>query len=204
MSLSKQDEFLIKEYETAVELTNHIDELRNKMTSFYMIFAGAALAGIIILLKGEAKETLSGNIYSVVSVFLTVISFIGIFVVLGLARIRGVQIEHFRIITNIRKKFLGDNYKLWNAVQLSGKTLPKPNRLSGSYMWLLMVISTSSCLFSIAVYLLSLKIFLNAVSLGIFAGGLGFVLFSLFLDFLYFKFSIPRSEEIYSETNPPA
>ena len=73
-NLTKQDEFLIKEYESATQLTYHIDNLRNNLTSFYLVFAGAAAAGVAILVKGEAKSSLFGSMEGVIALLLLVLT----------------------------------------------------------------------------------------------------------------------------------
>src|SRR5687768_11849884 len=97
-SLTAQDEFLLKEYESATELTNHIDELRNKLTGFYLTFAGVAVAGVAILIKDEAKSKIFDRVDGVIAILLFVVALTGWIVVLGLARLRRVQIEYFGII----------------------------------------------------------------------------------------------------------
>jgi hypothetical protein len=202
--LSKHEEFLLKEYESATGLTNHIDELRNKLTSFYLTFAGFAVAAIALLVKGEAKTVLFEKAEGLIAVLLLIIALIGAIVVMGLARLRKVQIEYFRIINNIREYFLDKDYDLWNRIQLSRKTLPNPNRRSGTYMWLLLVMLISSSLLAMSIYLFLVKFFSFVLSgYGQWISALSFFVFLLFQDQLYFKWASPPPELDYSEQNPP-
>lgn len=153
--LTKQDQFLLKEYDAAQQLTFHIDELRNKLTGLYLTFAGVAVAGVAVLIKGEIESTVFDRIEGLVATLLLIVALIGWIVVLGLARLRRVQIEYFGIINSIREHFLGQDYELWNRVQVSRQTLPTPNRRSGTYMWLLLVILASSSLMGFSVYLVA-------------------------------------------------
>lgn len=204
ITITKQEDFLIKEYESAVQLTYHIDELRNKMTTFYLTFTGVAVVGMTILLKGEAASTLSDKVYGVMGGLLLLISLIGMVVIQGMARMRRVQIEHFQIISNLRNIFLASDYELWNAVQLSSKTVPKPNRRSGTYMWLLMVMFISSSLFAISVYLFLVKAFIIlAPLLGGFIGLAAFILFMILQDYFYLAWAAPPPQNVYSDTNKP-
>lgn len=116
-----KEKFLLEEYKNAAQLTYHIDELRNRLTSFFLTFVGLAVAGVAILLKGEAEEGLFAKPEGIVTVFLGIISLIGVAIVCILARLRRVQIEHFCIINNVRQYFLKKDYQLWNVVQLSAK-----------------------------------------------------------------------------------
>lgn len=162
--LSPQEQFLIKEYESASQLTYHIDELRNKLTSFFLTFSGVAIAGIALLLKGEAKENVF-EAYRLVAILLMIIGCLGVCVVAILARLRRAQLEHFRIINNIRKYFLRENTDFWNVVQLSDKTLPMPenlsklkNRTSGTYLWLFLILLVTGVIFSASLYLFVVKV----------------------------------------------
>lgn len=204
MSLTKQEEFLIKEYESATQLTYHIDELRNKLMVFYLTYSGVAFAAIAILFKGEAKNTLFEQVEAVVSFLLLIVALTGLVVIQGLARLRRVQIEHFRIISNVRKFFLEKDLKLWNLIQLSAKTLPQPNRKSGTYMWLLLVMLISSSLFSLSVYLFVVKVYSVLPSMwGAFTALAAFILFLFLQDRFYFAWASPVQEQVYTDANPP-
>jgi len=138
-----QENFLLKEYDSAVSLTFHVDDLRAKLTSFFVAFGGIAAAGLIVLLKGEAVAP-HWHPAGVVSLLMALVGFIGGMVICIVARLRRVQIEHFRIINNIREHFLKNNENLQSVVELSTETLPVANRRSGSYYWVLILIVISS------------------------------------------------------------
>jgi hypothetical protein len=203
--LTKQDQFLLKEYDAAQQLTYHIDELRNKLTALYLTFAGVAVAGVAILIKGEARSTVFDRVEGLVATLLFIVALIGWIVVLGLARLRRVQIEYFGIINNIREHFLGQDYTLWNRVQVSKKTLPTPNRRSGTYMWLVLVILSSSSLMLFTVYLLTVKVFgvLSPVR-GWLVAVLAFVIYFICQDTSYFRWARrPQLEHHYSADRTP-
>lgn len=203
-NLTRQDQFLLKEYDSAAQLTNHIDELRNKLTTLYLTFAGVAVAAVAILIKGETKSTVFDKVEGMVAALLFVVALIGWIVVLGLSRLRRVQIEYFRIINNIREHFLGSDYELWNRVQVSRRTLPTPNRRSGTYMWLLLVILSSSSLLLFSVYLLTVKVY--PILSPIYGGAvavLAFVIYSILQDASYFRWSRLPAQQQYSATQPP-
>jgi hypothetical protein len=204
MSLTKQEEFLIKEYESAIQLTYHIDELRNKLMVFYLTYSGVAFAAMAILFKGEARNTLFEHVEAVVGVLLLIVALTGLVVVQGMARLRRVQIEHFRIIGSVRKFFLEKDLNLWNLIQLSAKTLPKPNRKSGTYMWLLLVMLISSSLFSLSVYLFVVKVYSVFPTIwGACTALAAFPFFLVLQDRFYFAWASPAQEQVYTEANPP-
>jgi hypothetical protein len=153
MDLSREEQFIMKEFENAATLTFHIDNLRNTLTGFFLTFAGLAAAGLAFLLKGEASFDLGLPLPALIAGLLAFLGVLGLAAIKILAKLRGVQLEHFRIMNNVRKHFLGDNYALWNVVQLSDKTLPKPNRGSGTYYWLVMIMLVTALLFASAAFL---------------------------------------------------
>jgi len=154
MDLSKEEQFIMKEFENAATLTFHIDNLRNTLTGFFLTFAGLAAAGLAFLLKGEASFDLGLPLPALIAGLLAFLGVLGLAAIKILAKLRGVQLEHFRIMNNVRKHFLGDNHALWNVVQLSDKTLPKPNRGSGTYYWLVMIMLVTALLFASAAFLM--------------------------------------------------
>lgn len=195
--LSPPEQFLLEEYRSASHLTYHIDELRNKLTSFFLIFAGLGVGGLTLIVKGEARNLFEPQ--RLVSGLLIVIGMIG-FVVIGiLARLRKVQLEHFRIINNVRTHFLKDDKDLWNVVELSAATLPMPdtlspvkNRASGSYLWAFIIIFTNSVILVCAFYILAVKTYfaLASTSGRLISAGLVLVLL-LIQDRAYFRLARP-------------
>ena len=137
-------EFLLREYDSAVKLTYHDDDLRAKLTAAYVGLAAAV---------ATAAAAVSGGPFPT-AMLLFGLSVIGGNVVIITARLRRVQLEHFRIIDNIRRHFLGSNPKLQNVVELSRETLPKPTRLSGSYFWVLAIMLSSVLLAAAGTFVL--------------------------------------------------
>lgn len=202
--LSKPEQFLLKEHESAVTLTNHIDGLRNNLTRFYLTFSGVGAAAVLLLIKGEAKSSTFGDTESLMGFVALFVSLVGMMVARGLGRLRKVQLESFRIINNIRAYFIGaSDYKLWNVVQLSSKTLPSATVWSGTYMWLFMVASISSALFYIALFLF-LSTFVHGCLAIRWSAPLGGVLiFMLLQNLIYFRAARVDSEIQYSAENSP-
>jgi hypothetical protein len=186
-NLNKQDRFLVEEYKTAVKLTYHIDRLRNNLTKFFLIFGGVAVGGVTILLRGEGKHSFFGKA-TVIGSLLFVVSLMGILIVAVLARLRKVQIEHFHIINNIRKYFIRDDSTLSDVVVLSDRTLPSPNRYSGTYIWLCMIMVLNSVIFTLSLCLIVVdfdKLLCPPLAfLGAFAI---FLLFIVAQDYIYFR-----------------
>jgi hypothetical protein len=204
LNASNKEQFLMEEYKTAVQVTYHIDELRNRLTNFFLTFAGLAVAGLATLLRGEAANAFFGQPEGVVAILLMLVAFIGVVIVCILARLRKVQIEYFRIINSIREHFLQTDYDLWNVVQLSAKTLPRPNRKSGTYFWLLIIMLASSSMLAAAVYIFLVHAF------KIVSPEWGYVMFSATIiigmmleDRLYFSMASPPPPLVYSQAHLP-
>jgi hypothetical protein len=199
--MDRQDEFIIEEYKTAVKLTYHIDELRNKLTTFFLTMTGIGAAGLAIFFKGEARTDIFN---SIMNISLLVVVIVGFLIVMVLARLRRVQIEHFGIIDNIREYFFNRDYHLWNVIQLSQKTKPSPNRGSGTYLWLLVIIMVNSSVFALSIYIFSARanncIGVNYKYLVSFAS---FCLLVYVQDWIYFKLAFPIKKKEYSENSPP-
>jgi hypothetical protein len=193
-NLSREDEFLLKEYDTAVHLTFHVDEMRSKFTNLFITIVGAAAAGISILIQGNAKNPAFGNFETVVGVFLLLLAVAGILVIAVIAKLRRVQLENFRITNNVRKHFLGSNYALWNVVELSEKTLPFPTRTSGTYFWTSVLILLNSYVVALGVYLLFHQLVLAVIVI---------LLLFLIQDRLYIRMAKPPKPPQYSKKSPP-
>ncbi|WP_152626969.1 hypothetical protein [Photobacterium angustum] len=153
------DEFLLKEYESAQKLTYHVDEMRSKLTQFFIALSGVTLAAITTFASKDMSHILLGSPwYIVASVSVLGCALLGVLFVLIIARLRLTQLEHFHITNNIRQHFLDksdDKENLWKVVGLSQETIPTTTRSSGSYFWVLLIMILSSLLFSVGLFLLS-------------------------------------------------
>jgi hypothetical protein len=196
--LLRQEKFLLEEYNSATKLTYHIDDLRNKVTSFFLALVGIAGVVLTILVKGEASPGIPFFTEDNVAILLFIISLLGGVIVGILGRLRKAQLEHFRIINNIRSYFLGKDLHLWSIVQLSEKTLPMPNHWSGTYYWTFLIISVSSGILAFASY-----IWIQEFSYSWIITLIVFVVTFLIYDRLYFYISKPPCRQLYSETNIP-
>jgi hypothetical protein len=209
MDLSREEQFLIKEFENAATLTFHIDNLRNTLTGFFVTFAGLAAAGLAFLLKGEASFDLGLPLPVLMAGLLAFLGVLGLACIKILSKLRGVQLEHFRIMNNVRKYFLRDDDNLWNVVQLSEKTLPKPNRSSGTYYWLVIIMLVTSLLFASAAFLISWRLLAGqSLCTCVIISGSVFVVFVLLEDLMYISGAAPRAAIVYppaaASATPPA
>lgn len=184
------DDFLFKEYDSAQNLTYHVDDMRSKLTQFFIALSSVALATVSVIVKKDIDHDFLGVPWLWVSVVsLLVCGMLGFFFVLIIAKLRRTQIEHFHITNNIREYFLEqsqESEKLKSVVMLSKNTIPKPTRSSGSYYWVLLIIMLTSFLFSFSVFLIT-----SYFSFGKICQCLsvlfGFILFFYMLDQVYMR-----------------
>lgn len=188
---SRTDDYLLAERESAAQLTFHIDLLRNRISSLFVSLVGIALTVVAIL---PARVTS----LAIVSWALLTTAFVGLLVVLILARLRAVQLEHFRIINNIRETFLGTDILLWNVVELSRKSLPKERFGSGSYCWAALVMLTGSVSGGLAIAFATRQ----SACQTLFGLGGGFLALAA-MNVIYFAFSRPPPRPRYGVDSSP-
>jgi hypothetical protein len=180
-SMKDKNDFLIEEYNAAVKLTYHIDELRNKLTSFFLIFAGLSSTMISLFLEGKILNNEIDQFNSL-SFILFFISIIGLIIILILGKLRRVQFEHFNIINNIREYFLHEMPDYKSITILNKDTLPVESYTSGSYLWTLIISLTSSLILASSIYFL---FFISSSFFSIFIPVVAGILFFILLNYLY-------------------
>jgi hypothetical protein len=188
-TLTKQDQFLLEEYKSAGELTFQMDSLRNKITSFFISFAGIAITGLVLIIKGNDTNIGIQNLNEIIGTIMLLVALIGHLFICVLAKIRKVQIEHFVIINNIRKHFIGDYDTLKEAVILSDNTLPNARFWSGSYYWQLSIQIVSSFMLATGVLLLSFSIEKLYTLIGVIIFSGTFILSIIVQHILYFSYA---------------
>lgn len=199
--MNRQELFLVEEYKNASQLTFHIDTLRNKIISFFLTFLGIMVAGVVAYIKGDLDASPKINPELFIGLFILISWLLGGIIILILGRLRRVQIEHFRIINNIRSYFYEENITLWNVTQLSVKTLPSPNRYSGTYFWIFTIILVSSLMLPLSLYMMLEKMYSYQV-FNIAMVCLYFASIILF-DRLYLRFATPPVHQPYDAENSP-
>lgn len=201
---SQKNEFILKEYDTAIQLTLHVDELRSRFTNLFITIAGVVAAVISLLLQGNTNGNTFGKLEVVAGIILILIALVGLLVIAVIARLRKVQLENFRITNNIRKHFLGNDYALWNVVELSGDTLPMPNRHSGTYYWSMVIMLLNSYTAALAIYLFLAQVWKLTTPPNSFVWAIvGGLIFIVLQNVIYFRLAIPPAPRIYSKDNPP-
>ena len=191
--------FLFEEYRAAKELTFHVDGLRAKVTSYFIALAGLALTALSVLFSAVDRKENEGLIRWDVTLTSLGLAVLGVLVVLIVARLRRVQLESFRIMNNVREHFLGGDVELWNVVELSRRTLPKPRRWSGSHFWVASVQIVSGVGLAVGLYMLMTPIGdvlpgSASIPVAVAAG----IALSAGLDFVYLRLARPPARPRYT------
>lgn len=154
--MDDKNTYLLQEYDSAIKLTFHIDELRNKLTTIFLTLT-TIFGGLVALLFENKLLNKEIDEYKSLSLIMIFISVIGFIMICILGRLRKVQFEHFNIINNIRSHFLGSSEEYKKITILNFETLPKESILSGSYLWSSIIMIGSSLIFTFAIYFLKIK-----------------------------------------------
>ena len=97
--------------------------------------------------------------------------------------------------------FLKKKVKLWNAVELSPYTIPEPNRLSGTYFWVLIVMAVSALFGALALLLyLDGEMECGPTREGILLSFVVFWILVFGLDQLYFLLARPMPKRTYTQS----
>jgi hypothetical protein len=183
--MKDKTDFLIEEYNSAVKLTYHIDELRNKLTSFFLIFTGISASVLSLYFEDKIKNVKIDQDSSL-ALILIFISIIGLIIIAILGKLRKVQFEHFNIINNIRVYFLKGIEDYEKITVLNTQTLPKESLKSGSFLWTLLISITASIIFAISIYFFLIQ---NSHANSILLASLSGIIYFSILNFIYLRFS---------------
>jgi hypothetical protein len=150
---------LLAEYNHAVEVANHIDNLRNVLTSFFLTLNGGALIAATLVFRDVGKTTPLGSPETFLAVVVISVFVLGSVFVATIARMRRVQIERYRIQNGILDKLLpGEGRSAiphtdWRlARDAGGHAMGK--RTTGSYLWTLAIMLPTAGLATFAIWLI--------------------------------------------------
>jgi hypothetical protein len=190
---SSRSSILLLEYERSSEFCNHVDDVRNVITSFFLTVAGVAVLAVDRFSSGDLKSGPLGSPALRAMFVLLAVSLLGFLFVLVISRLRRVQLERYSIMNGILDTLLeGDDRGL---IPFTNSNIPgQPSaaalrrRATGSYFWTLILVLPSASLLGIAC-----AIGLSILSApGIVTGAAGVssgVAYAVLCDGAYFRFS---------------
>lgn len=154
-----RDELLIAEYNHSTEVANHIDNVRNAITSFFLTLNGGVLVVTSLVVKGEVREDEFGSPGVLLAGLLVTVFVLGTIFTATVARLRRVQTERYRIANRVLDYVLGDDGR--QVIPLANASLSNDaggaglnKRMTGNYFWTLAIMLPTAALAGIAVYVI--------------------------------------------------
>lgn len=151
-----EKELLLLEYERSSEFCNHVDNVRNVITSFFLTLVGAAVIAIDRFTSSDPGAANSSAVPAQLVAVLVGVSGVGSLFVLVIARLRRVQLERYQLMNGLLDILLvgpaRDLVPLRNS-GISGRSgaTGLGRRSTGSYYWTLIIVLPSAGLFGVAV-----------------------------------------------------
>lgn len=155
---ARAGDLLLLEYERSSEFCNHVDDVRNVLTSFFLTVSGAAVFVLARYLEGhlEIRAPLSARLLT--SCVCLAVAGLGALFVLSIARLRRVQVERYLVMDNILDAVLDPSQRRLVSFRrdaVLGKNSPARRRTAGSYLWTLAVLLPAAALMGVAVTLVT-------------------------------------------------
>jgi hypothetical protein len=151
---------LLAEHNHAVVVCNHLDNLRNVLTSFFLTLNGGVLIAASLVVKGEVASRALGSPEAFLATLALAVAALGTLFVATIARMRRVQIERYRIANAVLDTLLDP--PLRDVVPYSNNRLSRDaggsgllRRLTGSYLWTLALVLPTAVLAGYAAGLLA-------------------------------------------------
>jgi hypothetical protein len=196
--MANETDLLIAEYNNCAEVANHIDNVRNVITSFFLTINGGVLIVLSLVVKGEVQQEEFGSPKALFGGLVLMVCALGTLFTGTVARLRRVQSERYHIangiLDHVLKGSVRDVIPLANlalASDAGGNGLGK--RLTGTYMWTLTIILPTAGLGGLAAHLIAVDI--HGYAHGWPGWVLGLVAAAVVLvieDVLYFRLSTFR------------
>ncbi|MBA3339112.1 MAG: hypothetical protein H0T54_05090 [Geodermatophilaceae bacterium] len=191
--MDAKDSLMLLEYERSSEFCNHVDGVRNVITSFFLTVVGAAAFYLDRFSSGDLKTGQVGSPSTRVIGLLCLVSVIGLLFVLVIARLRRVQLERYVVMNGILDHILmGETRKLIPFVnaRIAGSAGAGAigRRTTGSYFWTLIIVLPATLLVGTASSLVFGLMRLNSVALPLLSI-ICAVLYAVVCDLLYFRLS---------------
>lgn len=155
--LAAEDELLVAEYVACAEVANHIDTVRNVLTSFFLTLNGGVLVVLSLVVRGEVRSDAFGSPEALLAGVVLGVGVLGAIFTATVARLRRVQTERYRVANGILDHVLSPAVR--GVIPFSNATLPAESggqgmarRTTGSYLWTLALMLPTAVLAGIFVY----------------------------------------------------
>jgi hypothetical protein len=193
--VGSQDSLLL-EYGRSSEFCNHVDDVRNVITSFFLtVIAGAALV-LREYSDGSLKAGKLGSPALLTAAVLFSVVIVGTIFTWTLARLRRVQLERHIIMDRILDECLAPNHR--KLVPFSAANVPTrvttsalTRRTNGSYVWSLAIVIPTAALLGLGVFVILSDPLTLAVPFALSVAAGSSILYLLTLDRAYCSLSQP-------------
>jgi hypothetical protein len=158
--VSDYNDILIAEYNNCAQVANHVDNVRNVITSFFLTINGGVLVVLTLVAKGEVNKDAFGSPKSLLVGVIITVCILGAAFTGTLARLRRVQSERYHVANRILGHFLDDAHRSIVALDSkhlaedAGGTVGLSKRTTGTYMWTLAVMLPTAALVGLTTYLI--------------------------------------------------
>jgi hypothetical protein len=199
-------ELLLAEYNNCAEVGNHIDNVRNVITSFFLTTNGGVLIVLSLVAKGDVEPGAFGSPKALLAGLMLAVCTLWTLFTGTVARLRRVQTERYRIANGILDHVLSPKARA--VVPLANSTLSTDaggsglgKRTTGTYLWTLAIMLPTAGLAGLAGYYIASDI--HHVITGslswLFAIALAGIVMSL-EDVIYFRLSTFRPVAVAKAT----
>jgi hypothetical protein len=161
--VANDNELLLAEYNNCAEVANHIDNVRNVITSFFLTLNGGVLVVLSLVVKEEVPTDAFGSPKGLLAGLMLTVCTLGTLFTATVARLRRVQTERYHIANGILDYLLTPEARSvipltnWSlARDAGGSGLRK--RTTGSYFWTLAIMLPTAGLAGLAGYYIAIDI----------------------------------------------
>jgi hypothetical protein len=153
------NQLLLLEYERSSQLCNHVDNLRNVIASFFLTLVAGLAVAVSKYVDGTLPRSRLGTSKQVAAAVCTGVAVLGMLFVMVLARLRRVQLERYLLMNGILDGTLDPSVRRLIPFQDATVALPgRPRalhvRLTGSYLWTLVIILPTAGAFAVTALVL--------------------------------------------------
>lgn len=155
--MANDGELLLAEYNNCAEVANHVDNVRNVITSFFLTLNGGILILLSLVAKGDVQSNTFGSPRGLLAGVMLAVCTLGTLFTGTVARLRRVQTERYRIANGILDHLLAPETR--GIIPLANSSLSSDaggsglgRRTTGSYLWTLAIMLPTAGLAGLAGY----------------------------------------------------
>jgi hypothetical protein len=156
-------EILLAEYNNCAEVANHVDNVRNVITSFFLTLNGGILIFLSLVTNRDVQSETFGSPRGLLAGLMLGVSTLGMVFTGTVARLRRVQTERYRIANGILDHLLTPEAR--GIIPLANGSLSSDaggsglgKRTTGSYLWTLAIMLPTAGLAGLAGYYIAADI----------------------------------------------